>query len=320
MKTSKSLIALLLAAIIAAGCCVTAFAAYADENNSGEYYFAVGDVNMDYILNAADARRILRVAAKMDKFYPQPDWVESKDRMLGDADFDGKVTANDARLVLRMAAGLLTVTQLYESVRARQARNAPPTYVAPVTQPAPATTKAPFVPQPLNGYYLKATVKQGGRETHVTAAVSGGDFYISVPEISEKYSVLSKSGEYYIFDSENKTYYKSGSYLGLASSLVKSLSENYSFEIRDFSNLKELETVTEDGYTVVTMPAAKYYLNSKKELAKIELFNDTSAVTTIEVDEFSSESAKVTAAMSVPDGYTEQSFVQFSETFSFLAN
>ena len=139
MKTTKSVIALLLVMLISVGCTISVFGAYADENNTSDYYFAVGDVNMDYILNAADARRIIRVAAKMDKFYPQGEWVGSN-RMLGDADFDGKITANDARLVLRIAAGVMTVTQLYEMVNAKQAKYAASLAAQTTTQTKAAET------------------------------------------------------------------------------------------------------------------------------------------------------------------------------------
>jgi len=62
----------------------------------------LGDVNLDGKVTAADARLVLRLAAKLDK--------ESKYSELAlknaDIDLDGKITTADARMILRIAAKL----------------------------------------------------------------------------------------------------------------------------------------------------------------------------------------------------------------------
>lgn len=61
-----------------------------------------GDVDGDGKITAADARLILRRAAKLVKFTVEQD-------ALADVDKDGKITAVDARIVLRVSAGLETL-------------------------------------------------------------------------------------------------------------------------------------------------------------------------------------------------------------------
>ena len=59
----------------------------------------MGDVNGDGIITAADARLILRRAARIITFTMEQD-------ALADVDKDGKITAADARKVLRVSAKL----------------------------------------------------------------------------------------------------------------------------------------------------------------------------------------------------------------------
>lgn len=70
-----------------------------DEDDPDELVFDLGDVDGDGVVTAADARLILRRAAKLISFTADQDW-------LADVDDDGEVTAADARIVLRVAAGL----------------------------------------------------------------------------------------------------------------------------------------------------------------------------------------------------------------------
>lgn len=66
-----------------------------------EMVIGKGDVDGDGKVTAADARLILRRAAKLIKFTMEQD-------ALADVDEDGKITAADARKVLRVAAQLET--------------------------------------------------------------------------------------------------------------------------------------------------------------------------------------------------------------------
>ena len=67
-----------------------------------EMHIGMGDVDGDGIVTAADARQILRRAARLITFTMEQD-------ARADVDKDGKVTAADARIVLRVAAKLETL-------------------------------------------------------------------------------------------------------------------------------------------------------------------------------------------------------------------
>ena len=74
---------------------------YGEVYSSEQPYSILGDMNHDKQITAADARIILRCAAKLDSNWDIYDTV-----VCGDFDNDGKLTAKDARTCLRYAAGL----------------------------------------------------------------------------------------------------------------------------------------------------------------------------------------------------------------------
>ena len=73
-----------------------------DTTNPDDMVIGPGDVDGDGKITAADARLILRRAAKLISFTMEQD-------ARADVDKDGKVTAADARKVLRVSAGLETL-------------------------------------------------------------------------------------------------------------------------------------------------------------------------------------------------------------------
>lgn len=76
------------------------FSAYALVDESSEKpSYAMGDVNGDGKITAADARLVLRVSAKLDK-------LSQEAMAVADATKDNKITAADARLILRVSAKL----------------------------------------------------------------------------------------------------------------------------------------------------------------------------------------------------------------------
>ena len=83
----KSIICMIISILMIVSLSVVSFAAY------------YGDVNDDNLITAADARTILRVAAKLDK-------LDDEKIYIADMNVDGKITASDARTVLRMSAKL----------------------------------------------------------------------------------------------------------------------------------------------------------------------------------------------------------------------
>ncbi len=67
-----------------------------------ELELPLGDADGDGKISAADARLVLRRAARIITFTAEQD-------IRADVDKDGKVTANDARILLRVSAGLETL-------------------------------------------------------------------------------------------------------------------------------------------------------------------------------------------------------------------
>lgn len=64
--------------------------------------YLLGDANCDGEINAVDARLVLRISAKLEK-YPAVDTAYFKN---ADINGDGELTAADARIILRCSAGL----------------------------------------------------------------------------------------------------------------------------------------------------------------------------------------------------------------------
>ncbi|MBR3868729.1 MAG: dockerin type I repeat-containing protein [Clostridia bacterium] len=91
----KKFISVLLTVIM----CFSAVTAFAQTPLFDESQSMMGDANGNGKVTAADARIVLRVAAKIDP----ADSISLYDT---DADGNGKITASDARLVLRVAANL----------------------------------------------------------------------------------------------------------------------------------------------------------------------------------------------------------------------
>ncbi|MCR5782558.1 MAG: dockerin type I repeat-containing protein [Clostridia bacterium] len=66
--------------------------------------YLLGDADLNGVVNAADARYILRISARLED-YPDPD---STKFLNCDVNKDGVITAADARITLRVSAGLST--------------------------------------------------------------------------------------------------------------------------------------------------------------------------------------------------------------------
>jgi len=65
----------------------------------GEAEYALGDLNKDNKITAAEARKILRASSRLEQ-------LTDEEKILADFDQDGKITARDARKVLRVSARL----------------------------------------------------------------------------------------------------------------------------------------------------------------------------------------------------------------------
>lgn len=94
MKAIKTVLALILSAVTALSAVLAAFA-YDGDGRS----YMMGDINLDGKVTATDARKALRMSAKLDPVGDLP-------LTAYDADGSGKLTAADARIILRYAARL----------------------------------------------------------------------------------------------------------------------------------------------------------------------------------------------------------------------
>ncbi len=74
-------------------------------NLKGQYL--LGDVNLDGIVTAADARLALRISARLEDYPAEDDVVF----MNADVNGDGYITAADARIILRVCAGLSSFSE-----------------------------------------------------------------------------------------------------------------------------------------------------------------------------------------------------------------
>ena len=91
-----------------------------------------GDLNRDGKVLANEARKILRMSARLD---PQPE-AGSEDFVIADVNGDGRILANDARTALRMSARLDPMIEF---------EPAQPTTDAPVTQEPSSEPQTPVV-------------------------------------------------------------------------------------------------------------------------------------------------------------------------------
>ena len=99
MKKTKKIISVLFTLLMMLSVfSVINVVSYAD-NDQTENEYSLGDVNNDGKITAADARTILRAAARLETLTD----VQS---LAADIDKNGKVTASDARIALRISAKL----------------------------------------------------------------------------------------------------------------------------------------------------------------------------------------------------------------------
>lgn len=268
-----------------------------------DYYTPVGDVNMDYIMNAADARRILRVAAKLDYFVAQPEWV-GKGETLGDINGDGKITPRDARTVLRIAARLETVNDIIK-----------------VTPTKPQNPLAPTNPsvkyETYASYYVKAKVTVGTAKYGIECASDGKDYYAYSENdaIVKGYGfIVRQNGAIICVNDEAKSYVALPTDKLPAGSLQVPALDLRIFNFDDIDKLKtETKTIGGKKYTVVDFKVAKYYLDETETLVKVENLSadGKTVIATIEIEKFSVSSTLIAERLSVPADYKEAELVDF---------
>ena len=170
-----------------------------------------GDVNNDGIIQALDARIILRASARLIVLVPPSRWPKNK--VYGDVNGDGKLTAIDARIVLRRAARIETTPA-----------------------PAYANESELFLK---GGFYMTGKFVKGGEQLGITEyAVSGKSFYIKTlykdkdKGIEKEIEILSLNGMYLMSPEKNRYSLKQTD----AAALKKALSD-----LAKLDNIKDID-------------------------------------------------------------------------------
>ena len=186
---------------------------------SGDYYSAAADMNRDMVINSADARFILRLAARIE-WVRQPRYLPAG-AIFGDIDENGKVNAADARWTLRVAAKLNTVPEVIEQTINKPV---PTTTAAPTTVPsssdvaptvttttaAPTTTENPLeLKMPIcEEFVVKMKSTEG---VSYTVASDGTTCYIRSDDLLKGFTVIvDRAGSIFVLNDANKDYTEFG--------------------------------------------------------------------------------------------------------------
>lgn len=191
----------------------TAEVASASENKA-DYYSRIADMNEDWMLNSADARRILRLAVGLD-WVKDPEWLP-KGMIFGDIDDNGVLNTADARGALRVSVKLNTVSEIVDG--AKPTPEPTPSVTVPsgsdaTTTTAPATTTQPAEtttnPNAVTGvlcepYALRLTTASGA--SYILAS-DGRNCYMAMPDVMEGLGVyVAADGNMYLLNQTDKEY------------------------------------------------------------------------------------------------------------------
>ncbi|MDR1628735.1 MAG: dockerin type I domain-containing protein [Oscillospiraceae bacterium] len=261
---------------------LAAFASFAAVNAAAVWLSPLaesGDVSNNGVIEAHDARMILRASAKIIKLYPPSKWPGNK--VYGDADGDGKLTAADARLVLRRSAGIED----------------------PVT-PSFDNEVEIF----LSGkYHLIGLMDTGDGFMDWNFAVSGSNVYTEMELEGVQMGMLMLNGKFYLTSPAKKIYAE------ITRAEFEEMGvdpEDFVLEFPSFDDVvlvnKETVVVDDAPITILTYKVdddtqLKFYLNGTK-LDTIETYSNDQLASTIIVTSITDDVSKV---LRVPSEYTK---------------
>lgn len=292
---------------------------------------ALGDLNADEVITAADARIALRVAAKLEQ-------LTAEQTEAADVNYSGEVTAEDARLILRVAAKLdvfpekpseePSETKPTEPSTEPSTKPTEPT-TEPTTEPSTKPTE-PVVKYPAaidaffsGKYYLEGEFGNADDMFVSKMAVNGKDFEVNIPfEGNQQLSLLSLGNKRYLkaVDSDGNKYV-----VEITSGLMSVLGLDINFDIL-FSEAnfggsgapgtpevtkKEADGKTYDVYTFT------------KNATKINFYTDGDTIVKIETVSAGKTNAVGVSTLSseIPDdmltvkGYTETNIFALAAMF-----
>lgn len=280
---------------------------------------ALGDVNGDGVVTAADARIALRASAQLDT-------LTSEQILAADVDFNDKVTAEDARMILRVAAKLDSFAERPTEI---PSETEPTT--EPPTEPTTEPTTEPKVEYPavidtfFNGkYYLEGEFGNGDDLFVSKMAVNGKDFEVNIPfEGKQQLSLLSLGNKRYLkaIDSDGNKYV-----VEITSGLMSVLGLDINFDIL-FSEAhfggsgvpgtpevtkKEADGKTYDVYTFTKDTTKINFYADGETVVKIETVTAAGKANTVEVSTLTSE---IPADMLTIKGYTATNIFALASMF-----
>ena len=290
--------------------------------DTGDYYSAAADMNHDMVINSADARFILRLAARIE-WVRQPRYLPAG-MIFGDMDENGKVNAADARWTLRVAAKLNTVPEVIEQTIAKPV---PTTTQAPTTaEPskdsttvtttaAPTTTANPLeLEMPICDEF--AVKMKTSENVSYTVASDGTACYIKSDEPLKGFAVfVDRAGTIYVINDANKEYCKFGApfaskVLGVSAEQVRAYVEKVAVpEFGVFENCKKSTEIVKDiPMTVAERDGVKFYFYADGELTKIVGKTLKDNATDYAVSEYTDDASAYT---SLPEDYAAKNSNEF---------
>lgn len=298
--------------------------------HGGDYYSAAADMNHDMVLNSADARFILRLAAHIE-WVKQPRYLPAG-TIFGDIDENGKVNAADARWTLRVGAKLNTVPEVIEQTinKPVPTTTAAPTTVTETdpssvsttvttTTAAPTTTANPLeLTMPIcEEFVVKMKSTEG---VSYTVASDGTTCYVKSDDLLKGFSVIvDRAGSIYVLNEGNKEFTEFGAefsrkILGVTAESVRDFVK--SVAVPEFGVFDDCTTKTEIvrdlPMTVAERNGSKFYFFADGELTKISAKTIKDKATDFTVSEYVEDSSGYT---SIPDGFTAKTSNEFIITY-----
>ncbi|MBQ6163075.1 MAG: hypothetical protein IK118_07270 [Clostridia bacterium] len=292
--------------------------------HNGDYYSDAADMNRDMVLNSADARFILRLAARIE-WVKQPRYLPAG-TIFGDIDENGKVNAADARWALRVAAKLNTVPEVIEQTLKKPEPTKPAvttsedeqTQVAPTattTTAAPTTTKNPLeLEMPIcEEFVVKMKSSEG---VSYLVASDGLTCYIKSDDLIKGFSVMvDRSGSIYVLNDSDQVFTEfgakfAGNNLGITAENVRNFVKSVAVpEFGVFEDCKQTTEVIKDiPFTVAERDGVKFYFYADGELTKITAKTLKDKATSFTVSEYSADAEKY---ITVPEGYASKNSNEF---------
>lgn len=257
-----------------------------------------GDVSNNNILEALDARLILRASAELSQLNAPSKW--KSDKVFGDVDGDGLVTAIDARIVLRRSAELDPIDGGTNTTGNESLTNESNIFIS-------------------GKFYAQCSIVGKPGFDNLAVAFDGKDSYILAKTADMNVELLKKSGKYYLLNSDKKTYCQITSSLFLMLNMDPT-DFNIVWPSAKSTTPDKKENVIISGieYTCWTYKmsdgtVSKHYLVGNS-LKFVEFCTAAGAVTSkINITSISADPSKI---LKIPDGYKSENVLTLFDSLT----